>query len=41
MLDLVVVHLGDPDDLGYPPPTVKQTHHLLQLILYAFPQKSL
>lgn len=38
-LDLVVVHLADPDDPSYHPPTVEQTRHLLQLILQASPGK--
>jgi CubicO group peptidase (beta-lactamase class C family) len=40
-LDLVVVHLGDPDDPSYRPPTTEQTRHLLQLIRDASPQMSL
>ncbi len=36
-LDAVVVHLGDPGDPDYRPPTVEQACHLLQLILNASP----
>jgi CubicO group peptidase (beta-lactamase class C family) len=38
-LDAVVVHLGDPGDPDYRPPTVEQACYLLQLILNASPVK--
>jgi CubicO group peptidase (beta-lactamase class C family) len=37
-LDTVIVHMGDPTNPDYRPPTVEQTRHLLQLILYAAPE---
>jgi CubicO group peptidase (beta-lactamase class C family) len=37
-LDAVIVHMGDPSDPDYHPPTVEQTRSLLQLILHAAPR---